>query len=134
MASLLLGSCSKGSEPAPAPVYLLDRQWQLAELNGQPVPTTAESRTSLTLSSTNNTSTGRAFCNQYGGSFTLRSGTNALTFSDQFSTKATCPAQSLETSYLILLPQVRRYLISNRRLQLYDTEHAQPVLVFEVEE
>ena len=132
--SLLLGGCAKGSEPAPAPVYLLDRQWQLAELQGQPVPATAESRTILTLSSTNNTSTGRAFCNQYGGGFTLRSGTDALTFSDQFSTQATCPDQSLETRYLVLLPQVRRYRISNRRLQLYNAGQEQPILVFEVGE
>ncbi|WP_126546676.1 META domain-containing protein [Hymenobacter amundsenii] len=129
---LLLGGCTKGSEPAPAPVYLLDRQWQLLELQGQPVPATAESRTSLTLSSTNNTNTGLAFCNQYGGGFTMQPGNNALGFSPQASTNSYCSAQPLETRYLELLPQVRRYLISNRHLQLYDAEHEQPVLVFEV--
>ncbi len=131
MATLILGSCAKGSEPAPAPVYLLDRQWQLAELQGQPASEAAGNTIiTLTLSSVGNTNTGQAFCNQYGGGFTLQSGNNALGFSPQASTKVYCSSLPLETRYLELLPQVRRYLISNRRLQLYAAGHEQPVMVF----
>ncbi|MBT9393255.1 META domain-containing protein [Hymenobacter sp. NST-14] len=131
-ASALLSSCSKGSEPMPAPVYLFDQQWQLTQLQGQGVaaaPGTAA--TSLTLSSVANTNNGQAACNTYGGTFVLTAGTGRLRFSGQLSTRATCPDQDLETRYLTLLPQVERYVISRRQLQLFSRESAQPLLVFE---
>ncbi|WP_177189641.1 META domain-containing protein [Hymenobacter actinosclerus] len=130
-ASLLLGSCSKDQEPMPAPLYLLDQPWQLTELAGKPAPA-GNGAASLTLSSVDNLSAGQAWCNQYGGRFMLVAGTSYLTFSDQASTRATCSEQLQETRYLDLLPQVRRYTISHRHLQLYDSEHSQPLLVFEV--
>ncbi|WP_139255110.1 META domain-containing protein [Hymenobacter psychrophilus] len=132
-ASLLLGGCSKGQEPMPAPLYLLDQSWRLTELEGTPAPAPAGAAiTSLTLSSVDNLSSGQAWCNQYGGRFTLVPGTSYLTFSDQASTRMTCPEQPQESRYLTLLPQVRRYTISHRQLQLFDSEHEQPLLVFEV--
>ncbi|WP_190242597.1 META domain-containing protein [Hymenobacter lapidiphilus] len=131
-ASLLLGSCSKDHEPMPAPLYLLDQSWQLIESEGKPVPVPVGGvATSLTLSSVDNLSAGRAWCNQYGGQFMLVPGTSYLTFSGQASTRATCAEQKQETRYLDLLPQVRRYTISHRQLQLFDSERPQPLLVFE---
>lgn len=117
----------------PAPLYLLDQSWQLIEAEGIPVVATAGGvATSLTLSSVDNLSAGQARCNQYGGTFTLVPGTSYLTFSGQASTRATCAEQQQETRYLNLLPQVRRYTISQRQLQLFDSERPQPLLVFEV--
>ncbi|NVO83498.1 META domain-containing protein [Hymenobacter terrestris] len=131
--SLLLGSCSKDNEPMPAPLYLLDQSWQLIEAEGIPVVTTAGGvATSLTLSSVDNFSAGQAWCNQYGGTFMLVPGTSYLTFSGQASTRATCAEQQQETRYLNLLPEVRRYTITQRQLQLFDSERPQPLLVFEV--
>lgn len=129
-ASLLLSGCSKDQEPMPAPLYLLDQSWRLTELEGAPA---GNAITSLTLSSVDNLSAGQAWCNQYGGRFMLVPGTSYLTFSDQASTRTSCPGQPQESRYLTLLPQVRRYTISHRRLQLFDSEHEQPLLVFEVE-
>ena len=132
-ASLLLGSCAKDNEPMPAPLYLLDQSWQLIEAEGKPVAVTAGgAATILTLSSVDNLSAGQAWCNQYGGKFMLVPGTSYLTFSGQASTRATCAEQPQETRYLNLLPQVRRYTISHRQLQLFDSERPEPLLVFEV--
>ena len=132
LAGGLLSSCSKGSEPVPAPVYLFDQQWLLTQLEGQAIAAAPGTpATDLTLSSVDNTSNGHAACNQYGGTFVLTAGAARLTFSGQASTRATCPDQSLETRYLTLLPQVQRYVISRRQLQLFGSESAQPLLVFE---
>ena len=129
----LLSSCSKGSEPMPAPVYLLDQQWVLTEMDGQAASITAGSAsTYLSLSSVANTSTGQTSCNQYEGGFSLDNGSNQLTFSVQASTRASCAGQVQDSRYLALLPQIRRYAISNHQLRLYDATHAQPRLVFEV--
>ncbi|WP_426493365.1 META domain-containing protein [Hymenobacter sp. 102] len=127
----LLSSCAKDNEPMPAPVYLLDQRWKLMELVGQPVSVAdANSGTDLLLNSVTGTNGGRAFCNQYGGSYTLTGNSAELTFSPQFSTYATCAMQSQETKYLELLPSVTRYTIRNRQLALYDATHPEPRLVF----
>ncbi|MFD2785077.1 META domain-containing protein [Hymenobacter rubripertinctus] len=131
LAAGLFSSCSKGSEPVPAPVYLFDQQWLLTQLDGQAVTVTpGTSAPNLTLSSVDNTSSGHVTCNQYGGTFVLRAGASQLTFSGQASTRATCPDQPLETRYLTLLPQVTRYVISHRELRLFGVETGQPLLVF----
>ncbi|RSK46238.1 META domain-containing protein [Hymenobacter perfusus] len=133
-ALLLLGSCAKDDEPVPAPVYLLDQRWVLTELEGQP-PVAQPSSTvpDLLLNSVGSTNNGRAFCNQYGGKYTLRAGSPQLSFSTQASTYATCAGQDAENRYLTLLPMVARYVISHRRLSLYDAQHAEPLLVFKAE-
>ncbi|RSK51016.1 META domain-containing protein [Hymenobacter rigui] len=134
-AAALLGGCTKGNEPVPAPVYLLDQRWVLTELEGQQLQLPAGSTaTDLTLSSVEGTSRGRAFCNQYGGKYTLAGSTAQLTFSAQGSTYATCGSQSQETRYLQLLPGITRYTIENRQLALYDATHAEPRLVFNAAE
>ncbi|RSK37234.1 META domain-containing protein [Hymenobacter metallilatus] len=131
----LLGGCTKHDEPVPAPVYLLDQRWILTELEGQkPQLQAGSTATDLTLSSVEGSSRGRAFCNQYGGRYTLASGTAALTFSAQGSTYATCGNQQQETRYLQLLPGITRYTIRNRQLYLYDATHPEPQLVFEAAE
>jgi len=131
---IFLGSCAKEDEPVPVPVYLLDQRWVLTELEGQP-PVTQPSSTvpDLLLNSVGSTNNGRAFCNQYGGTYTLAPGSPQLHFSTQASTYATCAGQEAENRYLTLLPMVARYVISNRRLSLYDAQHAEPLLVFKAE-
>jgi heat shock protein HslJ len=127
----LLSSCAKDHEPVPAPVYLLDQRWILTELAGAPVPAAnGRSGTDLLLNSVTGTDGGRAFCNQYGGKYTLAGNTAALTFGPQFSTYATCAMQPQETRYLELLPGITRYTIRNRQLALYDATHPEPRLVF----
>ena len=131
----LLGSCTKGNEPVPAPVYLLDQRWVLTELQGQaPVAQPGSAIPDLLLNSVGNTNSGRAFCNQYGGKYTLAPGSPQLNFATQGSTYATCADQDAETRYLRLLPTVARYVISNRHLSLYDAQHAEPLLVFKAAE
>lgn len=130
----LLSSCAKDDEPMPAPVYLLDQRWVLTELEGQvPVVQPSSSVPDLVLNSVGSTNKGQAFCNQYFGKYTLASGSPQLSFSIQGSTYATCAGQDAETRYLRLLPTVARYVISNRRLSLYDAQHAEPLLVFKAE-
>ncbi|WP_162303479.1 META domain-containing protein [Hymenobacter sediminis] len=127
----LLTSCAKDTEPVPAPLYLLDQRWVLAEIEGKAAgEQTGSTSTDLILSSVGSSNSGRAFCNQYGGQYQLAAASAGLRFSNQHATYATCSNQDLETRYLQLLPQVTRYSISNRQLALYDTEHAQPLLVF----
>ncbi|WP_460622906.1 META domain-containing protein [Hymenobacter tenuis] len=127
----LLTSCAKDSEPMPAPVYLLDQRWELVELEGQAISAQPGSTaTDLVLSAVGSTNSGRAACNTYGGQYTLAPGSPQLRFGTQASTYATCAAQSQETRYLELLPQVTRYTISNHQLSLYDAAHAQPLLVY----
>lgn len=131
----LLASCSKGSEPMPAPVYLLDQRWELTELAGQPAtPEPGAPAPDLTLHSVGNASTGRVFCNQYMGQYELIGGSPQLHFTVPGATQASCPSQDLETRYFQLLPQVARYVISNHQLALYDDVHAQPLLVFKAAE
>lgn len=134
-ALLSLGSCAKDDEPVPAPIYLLDQRWVLTEQEGQP-PVSQPNSTipDLMLNSVGSTNSGRAFCNQYGGQYTLLPGSPQLSFSIQASTYATCAGQDAETRYLTLLPTVARYVISNRHLSLYDAQHAQPLLVFKASE
>ncbi|AHJ99372.1 META domain-containing protein [Hymenobacter swuensis] len=131
---LFLGSCAKDDEPVPAPVYLLDQRWVLTELEGQsPTSQSSSAIPDLVLNSVGSTNNGRAFCNQYGGKYTLAPGSPQLGFSIQASTYATCAGQDAETRYLTLLPTVARYVISNRHLSLYDAQHAEPLLVFKAE-
>jgi heat shock protein HslJ len=131
----LLGSCSKGDEPVPAPVYLLDQRWVLTGLEGQtPVAQPSSTVPDLVLNSVSSSNSGRAFCNQYGGKYTLVPGSPQLSFTEQASTRATCTDQDAENRYLTLLPTVARYVISNRHLSLYDAEHAEPLLVFKAAE
>lgn len=131
----LLSGCAKDTEPVPAPLYLLDQRWVLAEMEGQaPAGQPGGAGTDLVLSSVGSTNNGRAFCNHYGGQYQLAVGSGGLRFSAQHATLITCPDQALENRYLQLLPQVTRYTISNRQLALYDTEHAQPLLVFKAAE
>jgi heat shock protein HslJ len=131
----LLTSCAKDNEPVPAPVYLLDQRWELTELQGQAPPAQPGSTVpDLVLNSVGSTNSGRAFCNQYGGKYTLTAGSPQLSFATQGSTYATCADQDAETRYLRLLPTVARYVISNRHLSLYDAQHAEPLLVFKAAE
>ncbi|MCA8832017.1 META domain-containing protein [Hymenobacter pini] len=134
-AALVLAGCAKDDEPVPAPVYLLDQRWMLTEIDGEKLTAPAGSPTTyLTLSSVGGTNQGQSFCNQYGGQYTLASGTAQLTFGPQFSTFATCPSQHQETRYLTLLPSIARYTIENRQLALYDATHPEPRLVFRAAE
>ncbi|WP_045689985.1 META domain-containing protein [Hymenobacter sp. AT01-02] len=132
VSTLLLGSCTKDDSPVPAPLYLLDQRWILTDVNGQATSTASE--TDLLLPSSTARNSGRAACNQYGGAYELTAGSPQLRFSNQASTKATCPELAQETTYLALLPQVARYTISGRTLQLYDATHGQPVLTFRAAE
>ncbi|WP_019946359.1 META domain-containing protein [Hymenobacter aerophilus] len=132
-AALLLGSCSKGQEPMPAPLYLLDQTWQLSEQQGQPVEKAPapDGAATLTLSSLGNVGTGQAGCASYRNTFLLVAGTDNLLFAPSARAPQACPRHEHETRYLSLLPQVRHYTISHRQLQLFDSEHEQPLLVFE---
>lgn len=132
LAAGLFSSCSKGSEPMPAPVYLLDQQWNLTEVAGEAAVTSpSQPAPTLTLHSVGSTNAGQAYCNPYGGRYTLAAGSPELHFTIQASGRANCPSGLQETQYLTLLPRVARYVISNRHLALYDDEHATPLLVFE---
>ncbi|UPL48675.1 META domain-containing protein [Hymenobacter sublimis] len=135
LSSALLTGCAKDTEPMPAPVYLLDQRWVLTGIEGHaPSQQSGSSATDLFLSSVDSRNSGQAPCNRYGGKYQLTAGTAQLTFGDQFSTYAACADQNQEARYFQLLPQVRRYVISNGELSLYDAEHAQPLLVYKAAE
>ncbi|QJX46333.1 META domain-containing protein [Hymenobacter taeanensis] len=126
--SLVLSSCTKGDEPVPAPVYLLDQRWVLTEIKGKETPKNATA--DLLLQAASNAYICHSYCNQLMGTYELAAGTPALHFPTGGSTFALCNEIEAETAYSAALHQTARYVISNRTLRLYGAESGQPLLVF----
>ncbi|WP_139925484.1 META domain-containing protein [Hymenobacter sp. DG01] len=131
---LLVGSCQDDKDAPPAP-ELLNTRWKLVQVEETPLSVSSYSdtfRSYIRFTTGPNRTEGLAPCNSFGGTFTLSSSPGVLSISEQSSTKATCPAQSIEDKFLAALPRTVGYEISGNELRLYDASNTlRPLLIFE---
>ena len=135
--SIILLSCSSskkipgqnGAIDADSPIT--ETYWKLTELMGKPVATTADmlSEMHLMLKTKEARVQGSGGCNNFMGSYTLRSG-GRLSFSKLASTMIACPNLDLEKEFLEMLSTVDNYAISGKVLSLHKARMA-PLARFE---
>jgi heat shock protein HslJ len=106
------------SEPAAATASLDGREWLLVDLGQQPAPPGAGGRpATIRFDPTNGRASGFAGCNRYGAEYSIAG--DSLRFGPAISTKMACAdGDQLERSYLAVLPEVRRYQLSDSTLVL----------------
>ncbi|WP_460552419.1 META domain-containing protein [Hymenobacter daeguensis] len=132
LTAFALASCEKEEVAAPTEAPLLDTRWQLARVDDFPVEASGYSETGksfLEFVALGKCTVGLGPCNNFSGRFSLGSGGH-LSISAQIPTRATCPVQALETSYLANLALTSRYEIGGGELRLFDATTATPRLVF----
>ena len=121
VAAMLMAGCAHNKiiSSANSTDMLYNRQWNLSELMGQPVP--ASSKANLLFSPGEAiTVSGNAGCNRMNGKIEL-SGNNSIKFSPLATTKMTCMDDSinqLESKFLAALAQVDSWNISGDQLLL----------------
>ncbi|MDU0369628.1 META domain-containing protein [Hymenobacter endophyticus] len=126
----VLTSCEENS-PAPG-TALVSGRWMLVAVEEMPIAVSSYSdtyRSYLQFNAQGSTTEGLAPCNSFGGTFALGAEAGQLTISPQFSTRTTCPAQTIEDNYLSALPRTVRYEISGKQLKLYDATNSTKVLL-----
>lgn len=125
----LLGSCKQEVSPAPE---LQQTRWMLSQVEDFPITLSSYSDSYRTYVQfgTDNTTTGLAPCNSFGGTYRLTTSPGALSISQQASTRVGCPVQSLETRYLEALPRTVRYEVVRDELRLYEAGTTTPHLLF----
>lgn len=101
------------------PATLFDRQWNLAELNGDAVvlDTSFNAIPHLKFTEADSSVVGNAGCNGIGGAFTL-SENNGITFTKMRATLMACPNLEVEQQFLAILENVKKYRIEGGRLSL----------------
>jgi len=125
-----LASCEKEA-PSPSATTLLDHRWLLTQVDGVALPPTTAANTSyLEFVDLGHCVVGLGPCNNFSSRFTLGSAGQQLHITAPIPTRATCPAQELETRYLTRLAGTARYEISGPELRLYDGASSAPRLVF----
>lgn len=133
MGAYLVSSCQQ-TTPKPASSELSATRWMLTEVEGFSISLSSYSdtyRSYIQFDAGSNSTAGLAPCNSFSGNFRLGTAAGQLTISQQGSTRATCPAQTIEDNYLTALPRTVRYEISGRELRLYDaTNSTKPLLLF----
>ncbi|TGE09825.1 META domain-containing protein [Hymenobacter fodinae] len=131
----LLAGCQPDNDTPPPAAQLEDTRWLLVQVEETPLTAASSSdanRAYLLLASDTRKTEGLASCNSFGGTYALGSASGTLTFSEQASTKAACPAQLLEMRYLSALPRTSRYEIKGEQLRLFGPDNSlTPRLVFE---
>ena len=131
--ALLVTACMPGrltsgeTEPAtdtPAASASLDgTQWNVAELDGEPVNAKGQG----TLDFTNGQVSGTAFCNSFGGSYEVDG--SALTLGQLVSTLMACEDMGPETEYFAALGKVASYRRDGSTLVLSDADGADLVVL-----
>lgn len=127
---MALGSCDK--EDANPDRTLVNKRWMLVQVETTPIAVSSYGPTyrSYIEFSEENTTSGLAPCNSFGGTFS-QGAAGELTISEQASTRIACPTP-IEHDYLTALPRTARYEISGKQLRLYAaTQASVPLLVFE---
>jgi heat shock protein HslJ len=120
MLILLLSSCKEKLDPAS----FTNTKWELSELPGLTLPTTAKATLnfadSLKIS-------GKSFCNNYGGQGEIAD--NKITVKNVFGTKMLCQeTDAAERAYLQALNQVNGAKITDNKLYLLNGDKT--LLVF----
>jgi heat shock protein HslJ len=104
--------------PAASTASLDGREWILVDLGQRPASLGAGGRpATIQFDPTNGRAAGFAGCNRYGAEYTVAG--DSLTFGPAISTKMACAdGDQLERSFLAVLPEVRRYELSDSTLVL----------------
>jgi heat shock protein HslJ len=105
--------------PAPAPVTITDRDWELVELVERMNPLWPGKRpATMRLDAATSRAMGFAGCNQYSAGYTLSA--DSLTFQPPVSTKMACAeGMDLEILFLTALPTITTYEATDSTLTLH---------------
>ncbi len=109
---------------------ITDKYWKLVTLEGQPITMVdgQEKEVSFTLNSHNNTITGFAGCNNFNGTYELKSG-NRIRIGTIATTMKACDGVTNEHDFLQVFDQADNYTIVNDELSLNIGRRA-PLAVF----
>ena len=114
-------TAAANEQPATAPA-LLDRRWELVELQGAPVAMAdGTSAPHFTLAAADSTVAGNGGCNGFFGGFHTH-GTNGLRFGDLVSTLMACPDMGVEGTLYEALRTVDGYALHDGLLELKQGE------------
>lgn len=132
---LLSASCGvkKTGSPANEPVKIVDKKWQLIELNGSPVAATINGKVPyLKLNSADSRFEASGGCNGMGGEFSLLQG-NRVKFGRGMSTMMACQDMTVEQGLGRMFEQVDNYAINGNTLSFSKARMA-PVAKFKLME
>ncbi len=99
---------------------LMETYWKLTELMGQPVITTEimNKEMHIIIKKEGNTITGHGGCNSFRGTYTVKEGTDRVSFSQMASTLMACVNMKKETIFLDVLQKADNYAIKGNVLSL----------------
>lgn len=100
---------------------LYQHQWNLEELNGQPVEQGSMRKPAYLLFAPGqvNSVSGNTGCNNFKGSFEL-TGTNSIKFLPLATTKMACPGENIESKFLEAMGKANNWSITDDQLMLND--------------
>ncbi|WP_439185508.1 DUF4377 domain-containing protein [Carboxylicivirga taeanensis] len=101
---------------APTAIILHDI-WGVVDIKGKN-PLSEGCEQTLELNLNENTILGKGGCNNFRGQVNVSDASNAISFTNILSTKAICPHQALEDSYLTALGNIDSYFRFNQNLYL----------------
>lgn len=123
--TILLAGCStpqKSQNVGPATLF---SQWELMELNGEPVMTEAPIHISF---SDNNSISGFVGCNRMSGAFETK-GDELIRFDNLIVTRMACPDLDLEQKFLSALNEADHILLEDNNLYLGTNENRRLVVL-----
>ena len=108
----------EASEPAPVPVTITDRDWELVELGERTNPVGSGNRpVTLRLDAATSRAMGFGGCNQYSAAYALTA--DSLAFQPAVSTKMACAdGMEVENTFFATLPAVTTYEATDTTLIL----------------
>ena len=117
-AATALVGCSPRETPATAGPVSLEGDWQLASgtVDGAPFPVVADTPVTLIVQGT--AISGRAACNQYGGTLSVVDGGPRLAMTNMTEMACEGPAMTAEAAFSAALPRVTAAARDAERLTL----------------
>ena len=117
-AAVLVIGCTPRETPATAGTLSLDGAWQLASgtVDGAPFPVVAQSPITLVVQGA--AISGRAACNQYGGTLSVVDGGPRLSMTSMTEMACEEPVMAAEAAFGAVLPRVTAASLDGERLTL----------------
>lgn len=118
------GEDAASTPPAPVPVTITDRDWELAALGERTDPRGSQGQpVTLRLESESSRAAGFAGCNRYSAGYVLAA--DSLAFQPAISTKMACAdGMEIENTFLMVLPAVTTYEATDSTLALKSSDGA----------
>jgi len=115
-----------------AKASLLDKEWKLTKLMGQPLSELDSSaqKVFIQFSEKDNRLSGNSGCNSFGGTYTLKEG-NRFETSQLMSTMMACANMDIEDQFMGVLQKADTYIINGNTLQITKARMA-PLAEFEL--